>query len=320
MKPIFSLGGITAERGTKAQGFIKVLDTGTVMPVTLINGEKQGKTMLITSGVHGSEYPGILTAIRLGAGLDPKDISGQIILVHPVNLQAFSKRCAAVVPEDGKNINRMFPGDEKGSIAEKIAYVITNEFFKAADYYMDFHGGDLYESLIPYAYFSGSCNSKVVQASKKMSQVLDLPYMVNCMETSGTFGCAAMLGIPAILVERGCNGLCLKDDVEKYILDAKRVLKRLDILADDSLIFPDKAPLELTNVCYTEAKSTGCWLPAVTAGQKIRKGDKLGYTTDLFGQIIDTYSAEFDGVVLYHCASLSAPKGSELVAYGELDW
>ncbi|AOT72479.1 M14 family metallopeptidase [Geosporobacter ferrireducens] len=320
MKPVLSICGISAERGDKAQGFVTVLGTKTMMPVTLINGEKQGKIMLITAGIHGSEYPGILTAIRLAGELDPKYISGQIILIHPVNLQAFSARCAAVVPEDGKNINRVFPGSKNGSIAEKIAYLINNSFFEIADYYMDLHGGDLHESLTPYAYFSGNCHPEVVRASRDMGAVLDLPYMVNCMETVGAFGCAAMRGIPSILVERGGNGLCLEADVKKYILDVKRVLRKLNILSDDHLVYADQAPIELTNVCYIEAKQKGCWLPVVTAGQKIRKGDKLGDMTDFFGQVLDTYFAEFDGVVLYQCASLSAPQGTELVAYGELAW
>lgn len=320
MENVLSICGITAERGDKARGYVTVLDTDTAMPVTLINGEKQGKTVLITAGIHGSEYPGILTAVRLGAELDPKDISGRVILIHPVNFQAFSERCAAVVPEDGKNINRMFPGNKNGSIAEKIAYVIAHEFFGQADYYLDLHGGDLYEALTPYAYFSGNCAPEVVRESRAMGEVLDLPYMVNCMETAGAYGCAAARGIPALLIERGGGGLCLEADVEKYMLDVKRVLKRLELLAGEGLAFSHKAPLELTNVCYTEARREGCWLPDVTAGQKIRKGDKLGETTDIFGRALDTYFAEFDGVVLYLCSSLSAPKGIELVAYGELAW
>ena len=134
MKKELVICELSAKPGEMNQGFINILNTETNMPVTIINGSKEGKTMLITAGIHGCEYPCIKTAIELAKEIDPKKVSGQIIIVHLVNTQAFVKRAAAVVPEDNKNILRMFPGNKEGTISEKIAYVISNELQDKADF------------------------------------------------------------------------------------------------------------------------------------------------------------------------------------------
>ena len=56
----------------------------------------------------------------------------------------------------------------------------------------------------------------------------------------------------------------------------------------------------------------------VDAGQSVKKGDKLGVISDYFGNIIDTYYAEFDSTILYNTVAYSVPKGSSLVAYGRV--
>jgi len=99
-----SIDGLTASKGAKVQGFIRIFDTDTQMPVTLINGVKNGKTILITGGIHGGEYLGILTAIELAQELDPVNVAGQLIMVYPVNTQGFVAKTSGVVPEYRKNI------------------------------------------------------------------------------------------------------------------------------------------------------------------------------------------------------------------------
>ena len=57
----------------------------------------------------------------------------------------------------------------------------------------------------------------------------------------------------------------------------------------------------------------------VKAGQIIKEGEKLGEVTDYFGNIIDTYYAKFDGIVLYNTVAYSVTKDSSLIAYGKIN-
>ena len=319
MKNELIIQELKAKTGEKKQGFIKILDTETKMPVTIINGEKDGKTMLITAGVHGCEYPCIKTAIELAREIAPKKVTGQIIIVHPVNTQGFVGRNAAIVPEDNKNILRVFPGDKNGTISEKIAYVISNELQAKADFYLDIHGGDVHEDLLPHIYYPGAAKENVVEASIEMAKCFNVPYYVKSNTTNGTYTSAAIRkSIPSLLIERGGCGLCKEEDVKAYKNDIINVLAYLNIL-EHEIIEKDFKAKEIKEAIYLDALNDGCWTCLVKAGENIIKGQKLGEVTDYFGNIIDTYYAEFDAVVLYNTVAFSVTKNSPLVAYGKIN-
>ena len=77
-------------------------------------------------------------------------------------------------------------------------------------------------------------------------------------------------------------------------------------------------PVDVTDVIYLETDKAGCWFSSCRCGDKIKQGDKLGYLTDLFGNTITVYNAEQDGIILYQCSALAAPKGTILVTYGKV--
>ena len=61
-----------------------------------------------------------------------------------------------MVPLDGNNLNRSFPGDPRGSAAERIAAAVTEELIKGSDYVIDLHAGDLPEALEPFVFYDAS--------------------------------------------------------------------------------------------------------------------------------------------------------------------
>lgn len=317
MKSILKVGNLTANKGEKMQCMIDIYDTHTSMPVTLINGEKEGKTILITGGVHGCEYPCIQTTIELAQEINPKDVNGNIILIHPVNIQAFEKKVSAVVPEDNKNINRVFPGNKEGSIAEKIAHFITTECQEQADFYIDLHGGDLHELVTDFVYYPGVADENIISKSKEVASILDLEYMVKSKATTGAYNSAAIRGIPSLLIERGGKGIWSKKEIEKYKHNVRQVLDYLEILKYDKLK-SDKSPFEITNTIYLESNHTGCWYPEVNPGDKVNNGDLLGTIKDYFGNVLEEYYSEINGVVLYMTVSLSIQKEESLISYGEI--
>ena len=317
MKNILEINGLKAEVATKVQGFINILDTDRKIPVTLINGAKEGKSLLITAGVHGGEYPCIKAAIEIAKEINPADVCGNIIIVHPVNVEAFFKRTPAVVPEDNKNLNSIFPGKKDGTIAEKIAYIIVNEMQSKADFHLDIHGGDLNEALTPHLYYAGKAELKIINKIKEVAAVLDVKYMVKSNSTTGVHSYGSISGIPSMLLERGGMGLCLEEDVKAYKKDLYSALNKMEILIGEEEL-NEEMPIDITEANYLEALNEGCWISFVEAGEVISKGQLLGEVTDFFGNVIDKYYAEFDGVVMYKTVALAVTKDSPLVAYGKL--
>lgn len=309
------LGNLVANRGEKKQGFVEVYDTNYSMPVTLINGEHSGKTILITGGIHGCEYTAIETVIELAKEINPEEVRGKIIIIHPVNTQAFKKKVSAVVVEDNKNLNREFPGDINGTITEKISYFIENECHSQCDFYIDLHGGDLYEMATNFVYYPGIAKDSVVERSKIVASLLNVDYMVKSGAKTGSYNYAAIRGIPSILIEKGGRGLWSRQEIDDYKNDIITILKYFNVL--DGEIKQDKEPIDITEAIYLESSCDGCWYPKVKAGDRIKEGELLGEVKDFFGNIIEKHYAKINGVVLYMTVSLSVEKDESLIAYGK---
>ena len=193
MSDTMDICGLKAERGQKLQTYIPVLDSNTKIPITIINGQNDGPTLLITAGIHGGEYPGIAAAIEISQAIEPEVISGCLIIIHPVNIRSFWERSAFVTPDDGKNLNREFPGDVNGTLSQKTAWLLSRHFFPLADFYADLHSGDIHEELYPYVYYPGLPNSEISAKAREVALVLDMKFMVRSTATTGAYNYAASL-------------------------------------------------------------------------------------------------------------------------------
>lgn len=309
---------INVNQGEKVSTYIKVIDSDLLLPITLICGNKEGKTVLITAGIHNSEYVGIQAAIELGNEINPKDICGNIIILPLVNMSGYEHRTMSLTYEDNKNLNREFPGNKDGSLSEKITYFIEKELFSISDYYIDLHSGDGYEDLIPYVYCQGNACEETKRWSMKMAEAVNVDFIVQSQSNKGgAYNYAGSIGLPGILIERGCMGKWSKEEVQEDKNDVMRILSILSMLDNKNLSLNNKGYF-ITNVIYENSKYTGCWYPNYKAGHFFKKGDELGTVKDYFGNALETCIAQVNGIVLYQTGSLSILKGGPMIAYGEI--
>lgn len=318
MKRNMVFGTMIAKPGEKVQGLYTVEELNYQFPVTIINGMDDGSTILITAGIHGGEFVGIQAAIELAGELNPDKIAGGVVVISPVNVSAFHQLVPALLPEAGENLNRLFPGETDGGFGQTIAFHLTSVFQDQADFYLDLHGGDLHEELVPFVFYPGAADDEVMAGSKAIARKLNVHYMLKSQAVNGAYNSAARRGIPSILIERGGCGRWSKCEVDAYKDDIRHVLSALHVIED---INPEHkgTPLEICNPTYLESEGSGCWYPRVFAGERIQKNQLIGVVKNFWGEILVQYYAQTDGVVLYHTTSLSVTKGSSLLAYAEIE-
>lgn len=276
-------------------------------------GTSPGPTLAATAGVHGCEYVGIEALRRLAGELAPDTLSGNVIFLPVVNPSGFYAGAKQVVPEDNRNLNRSFPGDIHGSLSSRLAAVLEEVIYPAADFLADFHGGDWNEALRPLVFFPTAGEEAVNRAALEAAKELTVPYRVRSASRNGLYSWAVQKGIPALLIERGCGGLWTQKEVEACCEDVRSLLRHLKILPGQN---PLRSQKEISEAVYAEAEADGLWYPAVGVDRPVEKGQLLGYLENLEGCRLQEVRAAFDGLTLYHTTALGVGAGDPLIAYG----
>lgn len=315
MKHVIRVGAIEANPGHKAHGFVTVPGDAAHMPVTVINGAHEGPTLLVTAGIHGGEYASIEAAIRLADRLEPADVSGQVIVLPIVSVEAFHAREAYVLPADGKNVNRQFPGRALGTLSERIAHTVVVEAARQANAWIDLHSGDIHEALVPVVGCLDEGDSSDQLRSRRMAEVFGIPRLINPKHLPGTtFKTAAALGIPCIIAEAGQCGLWDEADVELLIRGCTSVAQHLGILVGSTC-----PPANLTvfrDYLWVRSTHAGCWYPSVRLGETVTMRQQIGVIKDYFGSAIADYVAPASGIVLLLATSLAINCGDPLIGVG----
>ena len=95
---------------------------GVELPCVEARGRRDGPRVCLIAGIHGCEYASIAALIRFLRSLDAERLSGSLMAVPIVNVTAFRARSPFVTPQDGKNLNRCFPGDPDGTFSDVLAH------------------------------------------------------------------------------------------------------------------------------------------------------------------------------------------------------
>jgi hypothetical protein len=269
-----------------------------------ITGDTPGPLLSVIAGVHGCEYASMAGLRRWVSGLAGRPVRGTIRAVPVVNLPAFWARSAFVVPEDGKNLNRCFPGSPTGTLAERIADAVFSQVISGSDAVVDMHAGDLTEALEPFALYDvgpAEAEARELAAAYGLGYVLRQAPGPAFTVTGSTSAAAAAAGIPAIIAEAGGCGLVTEHAVEAHVRGLDGVLRYLEMAAGPPA---GPAPALLGGWVWPRAASAGWWAPAVGPGAAVTAGQVLGTVSTLDGgTVTETVTAPADGVVLFLTSS-----------------
>jgi predicted deacylase len=249
--------------------------------------------------------------------LDTSALSGRITAVPIVSLTSFRARTAFVVPDDGKNLNRCFPGDAEGTFSEALARYVFDELIAPSDVLIDLHGGDMVEALAPFTLYD---ESPVSRSAEGLAIAFGFPYVVRSRPEEApiagtTSAAAAAAGIPAVIAEAGGRGLLEEDCVTLHLDGLARAFAHLGMLPESGV--PGVGPQHLVDrFLWLRSAGDGWWEPAVRAGDVVSAGTTLGVVKTLFGDVIEEVVAPEEGVVLFLTSSPAVAADGLLLGLG----
>jgi predicted deacylase len=288
---------------------------GLEWPVFEATGARDGPRVCLLGGVHGCEYSSIAAVRHFMRDLDVGTVSGSILAVPIVSPTSFAARSPFVAPEDGRNINRSFPGDPHGTFTDVLAHHVFSEFIAGSDVLIDLHGGDLVEALEPFVLID---DSPVRASAQRLARAYGLRYVI-CDTTDPlggtTSAAAAAAGLVAITAEAGGRGLLEPAEVERHLRGLRSTLRAAGVLDGE----PDPPPADqslVQRLLWLRAAAAGWWQPAVGVGDRLAAGDRVGDVLDGFGDVMSTVTAPDAGVVLCVTSSPAVAADGLLVGLG----
>lgn len=289
---------------------------GSEVPLHVYGDPDQGPTVSLMAGVHGCEYTSILGLRRFLKGLDETELRGCLRVVPMANIASFHSRTAFVVPHDGLNLNRCFPGNPDGSFTERLAWGLFEQLIRPAQYHIDMHAGDQVEDLEPFTIYDVSA---VQDQSRTVANAYGLGYTIRTERSAspiaGTSSAAAAeAGIASFTAEAGGRGLVDEHSVAQHVEGVRRVLSVLGVLPGSFEPLP--VPIELTHWTWLRATEGGWWSPSVSVGTPVTAGDVLGTVEALDGSSLEEITASEDGVPLFMTTSPAVAADGLLLGLG----
>lgn len=303
----FAVGPVSAGRGQMVSGMLPVPegpDAATEIPVTVVHGATVGPVLALIAGTHGYEYPPIIALHRIRQTIDPAALRGTLVLVHIANPPSFFRRTIYYSPVDGKNLNRVYPGDPGGTQTQRIAHAITTHVIEQSDYVVDLHAGDGNEALMPFIYMPRTGDEALDRASHELALAFGLDYVVidaaplrdpdDSLYTDQT---ALTRGIPSITTETGKLGSSDDSWVDMAEAGIRNLVVSLGMMP--GIAAEPGGVVWLTDYTVVEAPATGLFRAEVHEGYAVAAGGRLGTIVDVFGDELAIVRAPYAGIVNY---------------------
>ncbi len=321
-----TVGSATAKRGERAYGALVVpagSDSGTTIQVAVINGAKPGRVVAFISGAHGTEYTSIVALTKLIERVDPKKLSGTVIVVPLLNVASFEQMVPHINPVDRKGMNASYPGNPSGSQTERALAMVAEQVVKPADVVVDLHGGDLDEDLRPYSYWMRSGNSAQDSAGRALGIAFGLDMVIvsdvditNPARTRSLSGYSLLLGKTTFVAEAGRSGLVTAEETGMLVTGSLNVLAALKMI--DRVVPPAPKINWVGHDQRVRADSGGMFYAMAARGSRVVKGAKVGTITDYVGRKQVDVLAPQSGVVSFIRGVPSLAKGSTIVTIVEV--
>ena len=267
--------------------------TNIAIPVIIERSLIPGPTILITAAIHGDEINGVEIVRQLIARKINKPKRGSIICIPILNVFGFLNTERAF--PDGRDLNRVFPGNKRGSLASRVAYYLTTQVLPLVDYCMDFHTGGASRFNAPQVRVNPGDENLL-----KLAKVFNVPFIVYSKNLKKSYRSTCdKLGIPMVLFEGGKSLESNTQIVNYGVRGIKRFLYFLDMLDSKfNVTNPIKDSVIIEKSRWIRAQKSGLFHLNIKCSQWVEKGEILATITDPYGKMTFNVTATNEGFII----------------------
>ena len=328
MRKPFTFEGVDVEPGTAVRIPVKFgldpLGRKLEIPVHILHGIEDGPILGITSTIHGDELNGVTIIRHLLHGMDlnpgteddlvtPETLSGTLIVVPVCNPEAViihSRRSS-----DGRDLNRCFPGSEKGSLGGRIANLFVQEILTKCQYAIDLHTGAAHRSNMPQI----RVHLENQQAAE-LAQAFGVPLVIDAPIRDGSLrGAGDDLDIPIITYEAGEALRFDEPAIATGVKGVRNVMTHLQMLPPRKSSRARPPSFIARSSSWVRAPADGLFRSNLQLGDRVARGEVLGIIDGPLGGSEIPVTSPFAGIVIGNTNLPLVNEGEALLHLGRFD-
>lgn len=254
---------------------------GTVRIPLAVLANGNGPTVILEAGNHGDEYEGQIVLGELIRDFPLESVRGRLIIMPAMNAPA-AEAGKRTSPQDGKNLNRTFPGDHAGTISEQISAWVSDELFSRGDAFLSLHSGGSSLDITPSALAQPAEDPEHTQRNIDAVFAFGAPCNVmlnNLGDTRTSAATAVASGLTCVSTEMAGTGTVSKTALDLCRQGVRRVLAHWGAI-DPAMTTPIPEPSTLYKVegaaAYVIASESGVFESEHAVGEKVTAGQTAG--------------------------------------------
>ena len=295
---LFEIGGTTVAPGKIGSISLPISDLSAGMQANLevrvFHGKRTGPTIFVSAAIHGDEIIGTEIIRRVMKKLKPGRMAGTVIFVPVVNMFGFITH-SRYLP-DRRDLNRSFPGAEKGSLASQLAHIFSTEIIGYCSLGIDIHSAALHRYNLPQIRIA-SGNAEL----KDLALEFGAPVMIEAELRPGSLRALAReAGVDMLLMEAGEALRFDEYSVLTGVNGILRVLKKLKMIETKRLGKRGAPSAQATRTLWLRSSKGGICRLVAPSGTKVHAGDPVAHISDIFGEGEEEVTSPIDGIVIGH--------------------
>lgn len=265
-----------------------------------VNAERVSglKRICIVTGIHGDELEGQYVCWKLNQCIaaEMEHLKGIVDIypaLNPLGINSITRG----IPMFDLDMNRIFPGNGKGAMAEYIASEIIEDI-KGADACIDIHASNIFLREIPQVRINENMAERLVPMAKLLNTDFIWIHGAATVLQSTLAHSLNSLHTPTLVVEMGVGMRITKAYGDQLVQGIFALMRHLGIW--DGEAEPVKTPIVSSDgeVGFVNANACGIFLPSVEHDAAIAKGQELGVIVDpLSGNIRERLLSPCDGLL-----------------------
>lgn len=256
-------------------------------PMMIATGRHDGPTLWLQALIHGPEVVGPLAIMRFLKSLDLEELRGTVICLmaaNPLGFRGYNR----LTPQDGHNLNRVFPGDPRGHLSEQLAHRLLELSVGNSDAMLDLHSGGDLTITCHYTLFHNNGTAEGKEA-ERLAWASGAPNIWNSLEpglNGGHFTQYTKLGgKPALIVESGGGARVWEHDIERLTTAIFGVTRAMGMLPGE---LPGNPAYRLGgDAVHYKCTRGGLFVPRVAEGDDVIAGQHIGDIVDFYGDVVE---------------------------------